>query len=149
TALSFSIVTSQIGALATWLILGPPPWQWRFPVVALMALPLGFLFLSRGHAMTWSVILLFQSVGLLGALIGLRLARFRLTGRERRQSRATTIAKHQFSMTQMFFWSSVVGIGIVTMKAMDIQPDWLRYPIDWFGHACLAVILSIVALAAI
>ncbi len=146
--MTYALWSGQLGLLAFCAALGPAPWPWRLPAVAV-----GALFVAYGVVSfsvwddVWVLILLIQTLVLVGLCVVLRLWGFRmeLAAREAHPHGESQPAKvFQFSIQHMLFWAAALVPLLVLAPKMDLWILGLADLSIWVRLLYVGVCLSIV-----
>lgn len=160
--LSYAMISAQAGLMAVWAILGTGMWQWRLPMILVVAVLLGYFYLptdddlvdgwGRLRDSDWSTVLLIQcftiaAVSVVLRVLGFRLRRAALPAEQQDPARPNDY--RQFNIRHMLVWTTVVPVILVLTKGVD----WLFFrDSPWFElllALLLGVIVALVSLIAI
>jgi hypothetical protein len=144
----YVLVSSQIGLLVLWAILGPPPWQSRLPSVA-AATPMLIIFsgsfvTSSYREEAWNILMLVAAVVIALLCGGLRYLGFLL--RQPTQIALDATGRrptYQFGLKHMLIWLTVAGPLLLFVRSLDFKGS-TAFPV-----ALVAVSVATVNLIAI
>lgn len=148
--LTYTLLSGQLSLLVFVALLGPGPWPWRLPSVAVVTVAvLYLLFGDYAWREAWSAVLLLQTLVSFPLFLLLLLLGFRIRPDEAGgNGDATNEPRHgfSFSIRHMLFWM-LAAVPILTV-GQRLSPFDLGYLdlITWFRLLFVAVCLNVVPL---
>jgi hypothetical protein len=158
THFAYLMVTAQIGLIVLWAILGPPPWQWRLPVV-LVSTPgiIAFAgFSTTGHrgwiSPYWTILLTISTL-----VVAVLCAILRYTGFSLRFAKTATADNpqsdpervFQFGLRHMLIWSTALIPMLLVGRGIDFLMFTRIGTQGMFPLMLLAATLALISLTAI
>ena len=158
-ALRYALISAQVGLIAAWTILGAGPWQWRLPVVAVIAAILGYFVLPFGGIADdwtwalqlrhhgWATVFLIQSlviviVSAVPRFLGFQLRPRVQAGTEEVRPRSGSYL--QFTIGQILVWTAALAILLTLTNGLDWlffrQMEWSELPPAFAIGVGLAII---------
>lgn len=152
--LGIALISSQVGMLVLWSILGPPPWTGRL-LAAIVAMTVILAFLSafdRRSSMGWPVIMLAHCAIVATICFFLGWCGFRLE-KTRRISQSSQLEESErtlrFSLRDVFLWATALAPLMLVAKGLDVVLFRHLTIGDFFPLVSLAVILALTSLLGI
>ena len=151
--LAFALISGQVALLAIWGMLGAGPWPWRLPAVLVAGAMVAYACLGyRRQGEVWGVVLLFQSVVVVGICALVRVFGARLELVEQTGEQRGTAAVHrqlQFGIGHMLVWTAALVPALGLAQGLDLMVfsslGWSSVPKVVMVGDCLALV-SLVAM---
>jgi hypothetical protein len=151
--LPYSLLSSQLGLVAIWGIVGPVSWPWRLPgclVAAMLVTSFGFAL--KGRSDVWVLLAVIQSATTVGLCVLVWCLGFRMTlpdgpGAPGREPAGNKL--FQFSIGHMLVW--MAALVPILLLAQEIELWFLVHLSlwDWLGLVLIALALGVVSLIAV
>lgn len=124
---AYALISAEAGLLILWAIMGPVGWQWRLPsagAAAAAVIIFSQCFGDDRTARSWNLLMIANTVAVVLACGGLRMAKFslQLTDESRTVDRKRNILRaDQFGIKHMLFWATALVPLLLVLPSTDFH----------------------------